>query len=108
MLKNYEELYPSTIKNYIKKHNLHCVRKSKGVFKFVPTQEYSNDYKFIVHVCDSYTNNEDPVCVNMQAHASRNNSSTSCWLDWETIEFINALYSFFWGNHVEIKKEENL
>lgn len=70
MLKTYEELYPSSITKYLKKHDLHCVRKSKGVFKFIPRVEYLTDYKFIVHVCDSYTSEEDPVYINVQAHAA--------------------------------------
>lgn len=108
MLKTYEELYPSSITKYLKKHDLHCVRKSKGVFKFIPRVEYSADYRFIVHVCDSYTSEEDPVCINVQVHASSRAKSTSFWANQEEIKFMNALYSFFWGCHIEIKEEEKL
>lgn len=108
MLKTYEELYPSSIKNYLKEHNLHCVRKSKGVFKFVPKEEYSTGYKFIVHVCDSYTSEDDPICINVQAHASSWARSTSFWANYKEVEFLNALYSFFWANRIDIKKEEKL
>ena len=108
MLKTYEELYPSTIKNYLKDHDMFCERKSKGVFKFIPNCSYSSGYKFILHVCDSYTTEENPVCINIQVHASSRAKSTSCWLEEKDITFINALYSFFWGYRAEIKEEERL
>ena len=108
MFKTYEQLYPSSIKNYLKEHDLHCVRKSKGVFKFVPKTEYSSGYKYIVHVCDSYTSEEDPVCINVQVHASSWAKLTSFWANQKEVEFISALYSFFWGMHTEIKEEEKL
>lgn len=104
MLKTYEKLYPSSITKYLKKHGLKCFRKSKGVFKFLGGLRYD----FIVHVCDSYTSEEDPISINIQIPASSWAKSVSCWLDRKDIDFINALYSFFWAYHNEIKEEEKL
>ena len=108
MLKTYEESYFPIMKNYMKEKDLICERKSKGVFKFIPKAPYSDEYKFIVHVYDSYTTPQNPICVNVQVQCSSRSKQTSFWAEREEINFINALYDFFDQYKNIIKEEENL